>query len=152
MNWQHLFFSLHGRITRLQFWAGIGGVVFFQLLVQSIAIGNGAVDYVEGVPPLWLRNLSLALDVICAWPLFAVLAKRQEDREQSAFLSWCLVTLILIFSICESFGLTQQANGLTLIGYITGLPLLTGIGIALFELGCRRGTAGPNRFGPDPLS
>ena len=99
---------------------------------------------------MWFRNLSLFLDVVCAWPLCAVLVKRQQDRDQGPQLSLALVTLLLAFSSLEAFGLTQQGRDFTLIGYATGLPLLGLTGIVLYELGIRAGTEGPNRFGPEP--
>lgn len=151
MIWLHLFFSLHGRITRLQFWAGVATIVVLQLIVQIPVMNSAGIEPDKGPPPLWFRNLSLFLDVLSAWPLFAIMAKRQEDRDQGPRLSWYLVTLLLTFSSLEAFGLTQEGTAFTPLGYLVGLPLLGVIGIVIFELGTLRGTEGPNRFGPDPL-
>ena len=152
MNWFHLFFTAQGRIPRRQFWIGVSIIVAFQLFVQISVMNSAGIDPDKSLPPLWFRNVSLFLDVVCAWPLFAVLAKRQEDRDQGPQLSAILVALLLLFSTLEAFGLTQQGREFTLTGYAIGLPLLGVTGIVLFELGGRRGTIGPNRFGPEPMS
>lgn len=152
MNWFHLFLSLHGRITRSQFWAGLGALVAFQLMVQIPVMNSAGLHADDSQLPLWFRNLSLALDVICAWPLCAIMVKRLEDRDMGPNMALYLVMLLLAFSTLEAFGMTQQGRDFTFAGYLVGLPLLGLIGIAIFELGVRRGTTGPNRFGPDPLS
>ena len=152
INWPHLLFSLDGRIPRSRFWLGVGVLVAFQLFIMiPVQVQNG-IDPSLGVTPVWFRNLSLGLDVLCAWPLFAVLAKRQADRDQAPHLAFWLVALLLLFSVCEAFGLTQQGKNFTMVGYVTGLPLLFAVVIAVYELGVRQGTEGPNSYGPDPLS
>ena len=103
------------------------------------------------MPPLWFRNFSLCLDIVCAWPLLAVLSKRQQDRNQGPNLSFCLLTLLMAFSICEAFGLTQDGPEFTTIGYAIGVPLLGVLAVVLIELGCRKGTTGTNNYGRDPL-
>jgi uncharacterized membrane protein YhaH (DUF805 family) len=61
------------------------------------------------------------LSLILLWPNIAVGAKRCHDRDRSGWYQ--------------------------LIGFIPVVGLI----ILLIELGFRRGTAGPNRFGADPL-
>lgn len=151
MNWLHLFFSLDGRIARRQFWLGVCLIILFQTMIQLPAISRAGLDLAREAPPLWFRNLSLALDVACAWPLFAVLAKRQADRDQNPWLSFYFIALLLAFSTAEAFGLTQEGRQFTPVGYTVGLPLLGLMGVLIVELGMRRGTIGANRFGRDPL-
>lgn len=151
INWPYLFLSLEGRITRSQFWTGVAAIVFFQLMVQVPAMRLGQVNPDLGNAPVWFRNLSLLLDVICAWPLFAVLSKRQQDRGQHPQLSLFFVTLLLTYSTLEAFGMTQSGTQLTPLGWIAGLPLMLVIVIVVAELGFRPGTNGPNAYGPDPL-
>ena len=151
MNWRHLLLSLDGRIPRRAFWLGVGAIFAFQFVIQTPLARTWDIDIDRGLAPLWFRNLSLFLDVICAWPLFAVLSKRQQDRNQDANLSFVLVALVLIFSTLEAFGLTQEGSEFTAVGLAAGVPLLGVFAIVLIELGGRRGSDGPNRFGPDPL-
>ena len=149
-NLQFLFLALHGRIPRRIFWLGIGAIFLFQLLVQIPAMSIGHVDTGQGLAPIWFRNLSLLLDVVCAWPLFAVLSKRQQDRNQSSGLSFVFLTLLLTFSILEAFDLTQAGPDFTTLGWLVGLPMLGVLAVVLVELGGRPGTDGPNDFGRDP--
>jgi uncharacterized membrane protein YhaH (DUF805 family) len=151
MYWLQLFLSLEGRITRLEFWTGIGLLICFQLMFQVPAVSLGEIDIEKGDIPIWFRNLALALDVVCAWPLCAVMVKRQADRDQGPRISLYILTLYLTFSMLEAFGLSMQNKQLTPLALAIVLPLLGLLGIALVELGMRRGTIGPNRFGPDPL-
>ena len=150
MNLPHLFLSLHGRIPRSHFWTGIGVILFFQFLVLIPLVNAYAIDLDRGPAPLWFRNISLLLDIICSWPIYAVMAKRLEDRDQNGHMAFILVALLLLFSTLEAFGLTQNGREYSLAGYATGLPLLLIACVAVFELGIRRGTPGPNRFGPEP--
>ena len=92
-------------------------------------------DLSRGLPPVWFRNVSLLLDVICAWPLYAVLAKRQHDRGQRPILSYLFVFLLLVFSILEAFGLTQDGPDFTPTGLVVGVPLLAVLLIVLADLG-----------------
>lgn len=68
-----------------------------------------------------LNVLSILVKLILIWPSFAIGAKRCHDRDRSGWFQ--LIVLI---------------------------PIVGAIWL-LIELGFLRGTAGPNRFGPDPL-
>ena len=63
----------------------------------------------------------LSFGILCFWAGLAVTAKRWHDRNKSAW--WILIALIPILGPIWEF----------------------------VELGFCKGTAGPNRFGPDPL-
>jgi uncharacterized membrane protein YhaH (DUF805 family) len=62
----------------------------------------------------------LLLDIPVIWISLAVQIKRWHDRDKSGF--WVFINLI---------------------------PIIGGIW-ALIEVGCLRGTVGPNQYGPDP--
>ncbi len=151
MNWWHLFFSFDGRITRQDFWLGMALIAGVELLVMVPAASQGAVDLSAGQIPLWFRNLSLGLDILLAWPLAAVLVKRLQDRDQPPVIALYAVGLLLLYSALDAFGLLTQEREASLLAYIIGLPLLAVFVVVIVELGMRRGTEGPNRFGPDPL-
>jgi uncharacterized membrane protein YhaH (DUF805 family) len=148
---RYLFLGLHGRITRGQFWLGMGALSLVQFAVMTSAEQVAGVNAADGNLPLWLRNLSLGLDVVSAWPIFAVLSKRQQDRSQTAHLSYLFVALLLLFSTLEAFNLTQIGPRVTPLGWFVGLPLLFTLVVVIIELGCRRGTEGANAYGHDPL-
>jgi uncharacterized membrane protein YhaH (DUF805 family) len=69
--------------------------------------------------------------------------KRLHDRNKSG---WWLLLFYLLSGVLDVVGMTGK------------LPLLFELGSvaisiwALVELGCLRGTAGTNEYGPDPLA
>lgn len=139
MNWLHLFTSFEGRITRQPFW-----IAWAVLIVIEIAVGVATEER-----PQW----SAVLDLLLIYPEFAVCAKRGHDRNTP---TWVIG---LFFAIGAVFDLLQLSGWVTLADLTkpTSLVLAFLIPYGVFalaliiDLGCRRGTIGPNRYGPDPL-
>ena len=81
------------------------------------------------------------------WPNIAVLVKRIHDRNKTGWLVlayWLPAGLQTILFIADK---SDNVAG-SLIRLIT-----VAVGIWFFiEFGCMRGTVGPNRYGPDPVS
>ena len=90
--------------------------------VLPVVIIDVIVAIVAGASPKTGNTISLIVGLILIWPGIAVSVKRWHDRDKSAW--WLIVQLIPV------------------IGWIW----------ALIELGFLKGTDGPNRFGPDPLT
>jgi uncharacterized membrane protein YhaH (DUF805 family) len=93
-------------------------------------------------------GLTLALLVILYIPLIwiglAIGAKRLHDRDKSAW--W-----LLVFYAAPGI-LSTAGNRLEDVGFIILHVISFAISVwAFVELGCLRGTPGPNRHGPDPL-
>ncbi|MFL6831331.1 MAG: DUF805 domain-containing protein [Xanthobacteraceae bacterium] len=93
-------------------------------------------------------GLTLALLVILYIPLIwiglAIGAKRLHDRDKSAW--W-----LLVFYAAPGI-LSTAGNRLEDVGFIILHVISFAISVwAFVELGCLRGTPGPNRYGPDPL-
>ncbi len=140
MNWVHLFTSLEGRITRQPFW-----IAWAVLVVIEIAVGAAT----EESP-----RLSAVTDLLLIYPEFAVCAKRGHDRNTP---TWVIG---LFFAIGAVFDLLQLGGWVTLADLTkpTSLVLAFLIPYGVFalaliiDLGFRRGTMGPNRYGPDPLA
>jgi uncharacterized membrane protein YhaH (DUF805 family) len=135
MDWRALLFSFSGRINRAKYW--LAAVV----LMAAFVI------------PVWI---AIATNSTLVWILVAVIfvavsisgiavgAKRLHDRDKSA---WWLALFYLGPAFLGAIG--DAAGGAGIIFQIISL----GISIwAFIELGILRGTAGPNRFGPDPLA
>jgi uncharacterized membrane protein YhaH (DUF805 family) len=81
--------------------------------------------------------------LVAGWIGLAVVTKRLHDRDKSA---WWLILFYFAPPILQGIGRRSGAAGFVLI--LIGL----GIGIwAFVEIGCLRGTAGLNSYGPDPL-
>ena len=126
-----LFFSFEGRIPRSRFWIGvIALVVVMWILMAILALVFGTsmmMTYDPNKPEASIAAMMSAMipigiiSLISIWPSLAIYAKRWHDRNKSGW--WSLIMLV---------------------------PFIGGIWI-LVELGCLRGTDGPNDYGDDPL-
>ena len=151
MNWKNLFLSLEGRIPRLSFWIGMAILLAVELIVLAPA-GVFRWDAATNPAPMWFRLLQFLVSLVVAYPCYAVLVKRLHDRNSSGVLAQAAVALMLISDFVNVFWPVEKADGITTVGYIINAPLLLLVIALVIELGFRRGTAGPNRFGPDPLA
>jgi uncharacterized membrane protein YhaH (DUF805 family) len=149
MDWWAFFFSFRGRINRAKYWLAL---LIFTIVgvVQSLiglAFGNAVI--------LHMFNFLIDLAVLVA--SIAVAIKRLHDRDRSAW--WLLPFYLGPFALAgvggaimwagaSSVGLTEDWSLFPRLCLLGGPALLVW---GLVEIGFRRGTAGYNRFGPDPL-
>jgi uncharacterized membrane protein YhaH (DUF805 family) len=133
-----LLFSFSGRINRAPYWAVTVSLIGI-LLVLAVIIG--AATQIFG-PAILI--LLVIFYIPALWIGLAIAVKRLHDRNKSA---WWLLVFYLVPAILQGVG--QQT------GDVTGsILLVAGFAItiwAFIELGCLRGTVGPNQYGPDPL-
>ncbi|MDF2119337.1 DUF805 domain-containing protein [Roseiarcaceae bacterium H3SJ34-1] len=151
MNWKDLFLARDGRIPRLSFWIGMAVLLIFELIILAPA-GVFQWDAATNPAPIWFRLLEFVVSLIVAYPCYAVLLKRLHDRNSAGTLALVAVALMLISDFVNIFWPMEIAGGLTTVGYIINVPLLLLVIALVIELGFRRGTARPNRFGSDPLA
>ena len=121
MSVKQLCFSFKGRISRSTFWLYAFFAACLHLLMGGLVIAN------EALMPVGVLFLLLLF-----YTDTAVCVKRFHDRNKSGL---TLLWFIPLF-------------GLAII-----IPIIPGLIISLWliiELGCCKGTNGPNRFGPDP--
>jgi uncharacterized membrane protein YhaH (DUF805 family) len=137
-------FSIEGRVSRLGFWR-------FQV-VQSLATAAlWCLTIVATMAGGWLGLAPLLLIALVVAAAIYVAIRRLHDRNRSAW--W-----LLAFTVGPYLSLTlaQLLSRLGAIGLLAALPLsLVGVVLAALswiELGFRRGTRGPNRFGRPPTS
>jgi uncharacterized membrane protein YhaH (DUF805 family) len=134
------FLSLHGRVSRQEFWLGYFGLVVVALiLVHALPYPDGGIYFPPGDTPDnetwrdellgWPEFISLAL----TWPVIAIYAKRLHDLNLSAW--W----LLLLPAVTFMAGMSELTR-LHIVAY----------GLLLVLLGFPPGGAGPNRFGEDP--
>ena len=136
------FLSLHGRVSRQEFWLGyIGIVVVALILARALPHHSGAVYFIPGEALRdeatrsalswlgWLGLISLAL----SWPVIAIYAKRLHDLNLSA---WWLLLLPAVTFVAGTSGL----DGVNVVAYC----------LLLVAFGFLPGSNGPNRFGEDP--
>jgi uncharacterized membrane protein YhaH (DUF805 family) len=148
MNVGQLFFSFKGRINRAKYWLGILIYVIIALLMASLGYAAGE----SGA----FQLLSIIVNIGLFIGGLALGAKRLHDRDKSAW--WLLLFYLLpsalfgIGALTFLYGLGEEAAGGVIggaVAYVLGLAVFVW---AFVEIGCLRGTLGPNRFGPDPLT
>jgi uncharacterized membrane protein YhaH (DUF805 family) len=140
MDWAYLFNSFDGRIGRKAFWLAMGALTVAEIFAHVLA------EEIQG------DRLSAIVDLAYTYPEFAVALKRAHDRNMPV---WLLIVFfgasaaLDLLTVLEWTGAEDQPSLLSL---LIALPF-TVLGLALLvELGFRRGTIGPNQYGPDPLA
>lgn len=144
INWGDLLFGFNGRINRAKYWMGILVCVVASIAASILGalLGSTIGTLVTGIVSIATLIISIAIGI-----------KRLHDRNKSG---WWLLLFLLAPSVLLGFGMAAGVLGIASGGSgTTGtLMSLAGIAIAIWafvELGCLRGTVGPNRYGPDPL-
>ena len=152
-----LLFTYSGRINRAKYWLAV--VIYLGITVLLIAIGlimfgNSLLaisdeETDEIAVGLLSRGIGFTLIVLVVYiPMvisgFMVGIKRLHDRDKSG---WWLLVFYVLPGVLSTIGDNLAAGGL-----IFALASFAVSIWALIELGFLRGTAGPNRFGPDPLA
>jgi uncharacterized membrane protein YhaH (DUF805 family) len=143
-----------GRINRSKYWTAVLIYVAINVVVVAIgfimfgnsilALGDDAAD--DGIIlGLASKGIGFILLVVVIYiPLLVssvfVGIKRLHDRDKSG---WWLLVFYLV---------PMLLNGL---GDVSSIFSFVAFGISIWafvELGCLRGTPGPNKYGPDPLA
>jgi uncharacterized membrane protein YhaH (DUF805 family) len=143
MDWGTLFFRFSGRINRAKFWLAV--LIFTIINVVLAAIGYGLDQSMA------FQALNGMIGIVIFISSLAVGVKRLHDRDKSGwYLILFYVVPTVLVTIAMVMGVTME-DSLIAAGII-GL-IAAGIGIwAFVEIGCLRGTVGPNAYGPDPLA
>ena len=140
MDWAYLLNSFEGRINRKTFWTGMAVLITAEILAHLVA------QSLQG------DRLSAIVDLAFTYPEFAIAAKRAHDRDLPI---WILIVffgggaVLDLLTVLELAGSTEQPSVLSLFIAVPFTVLLMAL---LIELGFRRGTIGPNQYGPDPVA
>jgi uncharacterized membrane protein YhaH (DUF805 family) len=147
MDWGNLLFGFQGRINRAKWWLAV--LVYFIVSIIVNIIGF-ATNYST---IFTILNLVVSIGMLVSG--IAVGIKRLHDRNKPG---WWLVIFYVVPGLLFGIGITMG-----IVGAVSGSSSGGGIGIilslaslalwiwAFVELGCLRGTVGPNQYGPDPL-
>ena len=140
MDWRYLLDAFHGRIGRRTFWIALGSVIAANVLACYAAQQIGG------------DKLNAVVDLVFTYPEFAIAVKRGNDRAMPLWpvaIFFAGSVLLDLIAVLDLAGTAEQPSTLT---YAITVPF-TILGLfLLIELGFRKGTSGPNRYGPDPLA
>ncbi len=147
MDFGTLLFSFQGRVNRAKYWLAV--LIYFVAAFILALLGFMADQIIGGVGLLY-GIVGTVVYVALLVSSIAVGIKRLHDREKSGW--WLLAfyvlpTVIVLLGTFLSWGAGSMA--------ISGLFSLIALAISVWafvELGCLRGTVGPNRYGPDPIA
>jgi uncharacterized membrane protein YhaH (DUF805 family) len=143
MSLAQLLFSFRGRLNRKSYWMTVivtMAIILLLLLLALIMIREQRFEFA-----VFTVIILLILYIPLIWIGLAIGAKRLHDRDKSA---WWLLVFYALPGILSSAG-NQMDDLAFLILHVVSFAITVW---AFVELGCLRGTRGPNRFGPDPLS
>ena len=140
MNWAYLLNSFEGRIGRQTFWIAMAVVTIAEIFGHFIAM------QLQG------DRLSAIVDLAFTYPEFAIAAKRGQDRDMPLWLVGAFFAAGVLLDLLTVIGWAGTDEQPSPISLVIAVPF-TVFGLALLvELGFRKGTEGPNRYGPDPLA
>jgi uncharacterized membrane protein YhaH (DUF805 family) len=140
-DWRN-YFSFNGRLNRRPYWLMslvIVGVTFVGYIIVAM--------FAALLTIFWVLAAPLVIGFL--WAGMSIAVRRLHDRNKSAW--WLLLYqgLPLLLGIVEglmgvSGGGSGPANLLEFVGFCLSMWVLV-------DLGILRGSAGPNKFGDDPL-
>jgi uncharacterized membrane protein YhaH (DUF805 family) len=140
MNFVNLLFSYEGRINRAKFWLAVLAYVVISIVLGILLI----------VPYLGWLLAGVGYIAMIVSGIFVGI-KRLHDRNKPG---WWLVIFYVVPSILSGIGayMTFDAGEQTPVAMLLSLVSLAISLWAFVELGCLRGTVGPNQYGPDPIA
>jgi uncharacterized membrane protein YhaH (DUF805 family) len=139
MDWLYLLNSFDGRISRKTFWIAMGVVTVAEIFGHLVA------EQIEG------DRLSAIVDLAFTYPEFAIALKRGHDRNMPLWLTGSFFAAGALLDLITVLGLSGTTDEPSSLSIAIAVPF-TVLGLALLvELGFRKGTPGPNQYGPDPL-
>jgi len=140
MDWVCLLNSFDGRIGRKTFWIAMGAVTVAEIFGHIVA------EAIQG------DRLSAIVDLAFTYPEFAIAIKRGHDRNLPLWLLIAFFGAGAVLDLLTVLQLTGTEEEPSMLSIAIALPF-TVLGLALLvELGFRKGTPGPNQYGPDPLA
>jgi uncharacterized membrane protein YhaH (DUF805 family) len=142
----HLYLTTEGRIGRQSFWIGAIALAIVSVVI-AVIIGS-----IFGWLSFATRLINFIVQLVLAYPAYALLAKRFQDRDKpGTTFAPIVIGLNILYALLALIGLIGAEGASSIVGMLFGLVMLA-IGIwILIELGILRGTVGDNAYGPDPV-
>lgn len=149
MNLTTLLFSFQGRINRARYWSVL--LIYLAILIVCLVLAfvgfgvSSATPSASALVSYLLIAIFAIAGLLAMWSSIAASIKRLHDRDQSGW--WMLV----FWGVGTIVSLLQETAAMPSSKVILGIGSFAVTVWIIVELGCLRGTQGPNRFGPDPL-
>jgi uncharacterized membrane protein YhaH (DUF805 family) len=153
----HTLFGFRGRLNRAHWWLyGFGlyvaSAAVTAVLNAGLAPPGTILDGSLTAPGQWI---GLGVAAALLWPTTALAIKRRHDRGQAG---WLTAGLLAAFSVLNALPLLYFVLGVIAFEHADGFmgvgALILGLGglavALLVVLGVLPGTAGDNRYGPQP--
>lgn len=142
MNPIQLFTTVEGRIPRQVYWLGIVAITVVGVPTIALAayLGGGTAGAIANLFFLW-----------CG---FALSVKRAQDRDRHyLFVAayFALVAVVTNLSASQSKTMGKMASEQQPLLVAASVVFIAYVIFLFIDLGLRRGTIGPNKYGPDPL-
>jgi len=140
MDWNYLYTSFDGRINRKPYW-----IAAILLMVAGLVL-QAAATLLMG--PL----AGMIVGILFLYPSFALTVKRAHDRNRPMWLVGTFFVLMVLITLLTPPDIEQMKASPSTPFLLAATIWLVMSLFFLVDLGFLRGTAGPNRFGPDPLA
>lgn len=147
MDFAYILTSARGRIPRGHWWAGIVPLVAINTAAYLLFFNVLGILFTEAG-----RIAILIVQLVLAYPYFAVSAKRFQDRGKPAWLALVVPGLMVLSALLAELGVTGQPFERTILDMVLGVLTLIGTIWYIVELGLLRGSVGANAYGEDPLA
>ena len=146
-NLASLLTSFTGRIGRQQWWLGFV-IVCAGNLLGGLLLNPDFFFAAALPPPSWPDTL---WQIALLYPATAITVKRFNDRDWPAWLGFAFAPLGALLYLAPHFGqaVAPQSPAVWMVVFWVCAAYLL---FAFVDNGFVRGTRGPNRYGPDPLT
>jgi uncharacterized membrane protein YhaH (DUF805 family) len=149
MDFGYLYTSFEGRIGRKSYW--IGTII---LIIVMMVVVFGAIFLIGGsimANDFQTRMVTFVLQLLFLYPSAALMVKRLQDRNRPSYFAAFMLVPVILKGLTDLVGMTGDPLNQNALDYLFNIVIFA-VGIWFFiELGCLRGTVGPNQYGPDPL-
>jgi uncharacterized membrane protein YhaH (DUF805 family) len=156
-DWYRDILSFSGRANRATYWLYLA--LALPLLAALAAVYGFAVRQGDDGAPLYIGLLAAVIEISAMFCGLAILlvgaaltVRRLHDRGKAgSWITHFVVAPALFFWLGQAF-LDAHFEPVHSLPFLLQFVALFVFAWAFGELCCRRGTAGDNRFGPDPLA
>jgi uncharacterized membrane protein YhaH (DUF805 family) len=149
MDFGYLYTNFEGRIGRKSYWLGTICLIIVMMIVMF-----GAIYLIGGsvlANDFQTRLVTFVLQLLFLYPSAALIVKRLHDRNRPGWFAAFMLGPVILKSISDLVGMTGDPINQNALDYLFNILIFV-VAIWFFvELGCLRGTVGPNQYGPDPV-